>query len=193
MPKPAVVEYEQLDAESLSGAGDVFDFISVEAEIRGFPVVDQYRTRFVAEQSAHKPLTVQPVVRPGHAADSLVGIDEHRFRRLEAVTRLKQPLEAERIDPHGDTGRSVLVHLRFGKEVAAVHQIEAVGFTAVLPGIRGEQGEERILLVAARPPLAVNTLPAGVQRSTDNMPFPGPRAGEVQQLIIGMREIQRSG
>ncbi|MNN68025.1 hypothetical protein D3C81_1836990 [compost metagenome] len=59
--------------------------------------------------------------------------------------------------------------------------------------MRGEQGEERILLVAARTPLAVNALPAAVQRSTDNMPFPGPRAGEVQQFIIGMREIQRSG
>ncbi|MNW59923.1 hypothetical protein D3C74_378770 [compost metagenome] len=45
--EPAVVKHEQLNAQCLAGAGDIFDFVCIEVEVGSFPVVDQHRAGLV--------------------------------------------------------------------------------------------------------------------------------------------------
>ncbi|MNY59141.1 hypothetical protein D3C86_1955530 [compost metagenome] len=60
-----------------------------------------------------------------------------------------------------------MIHLGPGTEAAAVDKAEAIGFSAVFPGIRGEQGQEGVLLMAARSAFAVDALISAAQRGTD--------------------------
>ncbi|MNW08647.1 hypothetical protein D3C71_2054710 [compost metagenome] len=55
------------------------------------------------------------------------------------------------------------------------------------------QGQERVLLMAAGPAFTVDALVAVYQRPADNMAFPSPRSGELDQLLIRTVEVHTEG
>ncbi|MNH47755.1 hypothetical protein D3C72_2341120 [compost metagenome] len=55
------------------------------------------------------------------------------------------------------------------------------------------QGQERVLLMAAGPAFAVDALVAVYQRTADNVAFPSPCSGELDQLHIRAVEVHAEG
>ncbi|MNV92276.1 hypothetical protein D3C71_1868540 [compost metagenome] len=124
-----------------------------------------------------------------HATKTLIGIDCHRFRSLEALPGAHKPGEVKGINPERDPGAVILIHFDPGKEVPAVDQAEAIDFTLILICSMPQQREERILLMTAGSSAALNRLIAAGKRSSLDISFVSPGTGEVQQFELIIRQV----
>ena len=94
------------------------------------------------------------------------------------------------MDSHGHPDRLHGIHLCLGQKIAAVYKADADYLTAVLPGIRPFQADERIELVAAVSPHAVYALDSLVKSVAVHIPFPAPGPGQINHLVTRIRQIQ---
>ena len=94
------------------------------------------------------------------------------------------------MDSHGHPDRIHGIHLCLGQEITAVYKADAYYLTAVLPGIRPFQADERIELVAAVSPHAVYALDSPVKSMAVHIAFPAPGPGQINHLVTRIRQVQ---
>ncbi|MNV76307.1 hypothetical protein D3C71_1696480 [compost metagenome] len=83
-----------------------------------------------------------------------------------------------------------MIHFHAGREIPAVYKAESIHLALMLISIPSEKRKERILLRAARSPLAVNRLIALIQRPPVHIPLIRPGTGEMQHFVLRIVEIQ---
>ena len=162
----------------------------VEVKIRALPVVEKDRTGLISPLSACQACPVEVVVRPAHPAESLVRVDEDRFRRRKALPPAKLPGEVLRIDAEKDTRHVEGRHLDLLEMVPAVHQRKTVDLPVLLRCAGPHEGDKRILLRSAgRSGKALNCLDPAFQPARVGMALPSPRSGQLQHLIVHIEEL----
>jgi len=82
-----------------------------------------------------------------------------------------------------------LVHFGLRQKIAAVNQAQPIDFAVGIVRAAPQQRDERMLLVTARPAAALDRMGADMKGLANNVALPGPRAGELQQIEIGVGEV----
>ena len=188
--EPAVVQDEQLDAQPLGLPGQREQLGLVEVKIGGLPVVDQDGAYFVPPLAPGQPGAVELVVGLGHPVQPPVGVDQHRLGGGEPFAPVQMPAEALRVDAHGHPGDVVGVDVGLGGKIAAVDQAEAVDLAQKLGGLTPLEGEEGVEVVAGTAPQRVDPLHPVGQRPGDDVPFPGPGAGQLDHIVVHVGQVE---
>ncbi len=134
-------------------------------------------------------LCIKAVEYAAHLADTLVGIDGDRLGSLKVLARVEVPAEAVGVDAHYNSRAREAVDLRLKEEVAAVDEVEAVGFALILVGGPADYCAEWILMVTRRASLARNKLPAMLKRSAGKASLLAPLAVEGEHIVIVVGEV----
>jgi len=190
MAEPAVVEDEELDARFLGIAGELLELGGGEVEVGGLPVVDEDGALAVAPRATAEAGPVEGVVGLGHAVEAVAREDEDDFGGVEGGAGGEFPGEFEGVDAELEAGGLELIDFGLGEEVAAVDEAEAARLAGGFGGGPVDQGDEGMLLVAAGAAAALDALGAGGQRAADQAALLGPAAGELDQLALGLGEIE---
>ena len=173
VPEPAVVQHKELNAHLRGLFGDIHQLVLIEVEIGGFPVVQQNRTGRMGVPSANDVLPAQGVELGAHAVHTMGAVRQHRFRHMEGLTGGQRPAEVTVVQPHPQARAALLIHIRRGKEAARIHQ----------------RGKGRRLMAACAAQ-AGHALMPGIQPAANHIPFSGPIAGEGDQVVAVIRQLQ---
>ena len=188
--KPAVIHHQHLDAGLLRLPGDAHQFFFIEVKVGSFPVVDQNGALPVQIRTADQMFAVQVMEGTGHSADTLVGVHQHRLRRIKPSSGLQQPLEAIRMDAHGQTQGVQMIQLRLGAEITGIHQIDAVDISLLLVCAGTCNHHKRMILMACPAGQRINRKLSLCDGSFHHIALSGPCTVERGQFIILIGYIQ---
>ena len=127
---------------------------------------------------------------PAHGVHALVGVDHDGLRRLEGLAGGQLPVKAEGVDSQGDPGGVPGVHLHLGEEIAGINQGQADDLAGVLAGSRTAEHDKGVVIVGGVAPGGLHRLDALFQSADLHPSLPGPGPGEVDHLIVAVRQIQ---
>ena len=135
-------------------------------------------------------LAVQVVEGTGHSANTLPGVYQHRLRRIKPLTGLQKPLEAIRMDAHGQAQRVHLIQLCLRFEVAGIHQIDTVDISLLLVCAGTCNHHKRMILMACPAGQRINRKLSLCDGSFHHIALSGPCTVERGQFIILIGYIQ---
>ena len=188
--EPAVVQNKQLHAVLPGRLSNGHQLILGEIKIGGLPVVEQDGPGTVPPVPAGQTGTVELVESAAHGPHALAGVDHHRLRRLELPAGGQLPVKAEGVDAHCHPRGIPVVHLHLGQKVPGVDQGEAHDLALVLVCAGTAQHNKRIVVVGGVAPCGFHRLDALLQLPDLHEPLTGPGAGEMDELIPAVRQVQ---
>ena len=190
LAEPAVVQHQHIHAEACSFFGNVQDLFRIEAEIGGFPVVDQHRTFCQLILAAADVFPNCPMKLVGQSFQSGAAIGQQHFRCGKTLPCSQLPAEQVRVDSHDYTHLPQLVTLDLGLVAAAVDQSRPHAGTGGFRAVRCTEQHGGILVMTGRAAGAGTLLNAMKQRTAFCLPFHGVSAVEVYPLPAALSHVQ---
>ena len=135
-------------------------------------------------------LFVGAVEDAAHLAEALVRVDQDGLRRGEALARLEVPGEAVGVDAGDQARRVEAVDLHVDREVAAVHEVEAVHLAVFLRSAVLPERDERVVVVRGGAALAHDGLDAVAERALGDRALLRPFAVQVHHVVIVGRQLE---
>ena len=190
LAEPAVVQDEELHAQRRALPGDVHQALRVKVELRGLPVVDEYRAAASGIGVPDEVPPHGPVEAVGHGGEAVGGADEGRLRGGEALPGPQGPAEVVGVDAHDQPGVLELTALHGGQEAPAVEQGRAEAEAVVLPGVPFAEDHEGVVLVAGGPPDTAHALHPRPQGGPGEGSLPDVPAVKGEEVQVGAAKVQ---
>ena len=133
---------------------------------------------------------IKSVEGPAHGIEAVLRVDKDSLGGLERVPRLQLPAEGPRVDAHAHTGDIPGVDLGPGQEVSGIDQADPQSLSAILIRAGTFQQEKRIVLVGGVAAAALDALDAGAQMVLVDIALPAPGAGQLDELIVRILQVQ---
>ena len=190
LAKPAVIENEKLHALFCRRVCKGKEFLRTKVKIGGFPVVDDDGAFYIAPLSTAKVCPVQVMEGTAHAAKPRFAAYHDKFGSAETAARFKLPVKIVRIDSHLDAAHAPLVHFHLRGKIAAVDEVEAIDLARAFRRPLTQQGNKRILLMAAHAAAAFHPLHSWHKVPQDGMAFTGMGTRKLQEPVAGVRKVK---
>ena len=191
--EPSVVEQEHVHAQFHGVVHQADQFVLVEVESRGFPVVQQGHA---VALPVLELVFAGPVVEVAAGLSaSAVAVGEVEVRRAEGLALGQLVFREIRVDAGDDAQVFLVVHLEGETEVAGPAQRAEDDFPFVLRRLFVEREDEhgRGEHVGARTQLGVEHLLAEVERRGAHGRLINPVAGELGEVVGRTAEVEHGG
>ena len=145
--EPAVIQHEQLNAETGGFIRDRFQLFKVKVKVGRFPVVDQHRPFRIAVFRPDQMIGKEPVECAGHSAETVCTVNEDSLRRIKFRFGAETVRKAACLNADLCACLAELCQLGLRREIAGIDQRKAVGLAGFLGRFGAHQREKRAVLM----------------------------------------------
>ena len=188
--KPAVVQYQHIEAQICCLSCNFQQFFRIEAKISGLPVVYQGRTLFVFPGAADQVGMISLLELVREYGQTFFAVAQSSFRCHKGLARSQFPQEFLVVQAADKTNTVHLVFFHLDLETAAVDKGNAVSISEILGGVFVAEDHKRVVVMAGSAAAAADLGDAVGQISALKLTLAGVFSIEMNEIHIAFHEIQ---
>ena len=188
--KPAVVQYQHIEAQICCLSCNFQQFFRIEAKISGLPVVYQGGTLFVFPGAADQVGMISLLELVRECGQTFFAVAQSSFRCHKGLARSQFPQEFLVVQAADKTNTVHLVFFHLDLETAAVDKGNAVSISEILGGVFVAEDHKRVVVMAGSAAAAADLGDAVGQISALKLTLAGVFSIEMNEIHIAFHEIQ---